>query len=723
MRGIRGGVLRSGNLSRFGCVFDCMRTLWLAGGLLLAAWVAACDDELPIASQPQQAESAAQEQQAEPAQGSSARTTTTQPQLETRTTVIQTSVQEQQAEVRPVDEAVPAGQSSQAESDAGDEDDAATVPASALAEVLKELTEVPAVVVSDAEMRVRPGLAWGVSRRLAAGDDVVVLSRSSGWLRIRVDVCEGWVRSAALDLGEVDEAEILVEAAAPIIAEWQGVEYGVMGQSADAAEVRLLGESEEIVSAPKGEVTLLAEDITLDDLPVLIGDETVVFPGDDFRAGQGKILPRADEWMWLPWGWLLAHNEEYIWQWRPETDELEFIRRPAGPAKFSPDGSHLAVLDLCESENVGCTGSTDVVLIPLDGSTPVSLRQSVQRVAELPEIVHVLGRSAQSLQWNPGSTAVLVYVKRVGFRAWWWPVVVINVDGTLTYFDFETLPLSVDAGECNPQELNDDRGDAWYFRSDGKVAANLICATGDDRELYDMVFDVRGKPLGFERVADSAFDGLSPFAATVIGADELGDDAYELSDGSDLYSIVVAPERRNLFIYDKRDGLAHLIGGSPYGVPERFWDVLELGPGFARWDLYWTDRHVAIVVRAHITVVVGGLLVDLSTANAFPIQVGSIRTWPCFPTGGWSPNETAFQIEFKTFSTSGRVEEFWIDGTAAPDGAIAQRQVVNSAGEILAVMRAVAHLKFLEPTHIAGWSADGGWLAIGGHQELGHYCG
>ena len=48
----------------------------------------------------------------------------------------------------------------------------------------------------------------------------------------------------------------------------------------------------EMVSAPIVEVTLLASDISLHDLPIVIGDETVVFPGDDFRAGQGKILQR-----------------------------------------------------------------------------------------------------------------------------------------------------------------------------------------------------------------------------------------------------------------------------------------------------------------------------------------------------------------------------------------------------------------------------------------------
>ncbi len=203
-----------------------MRTLWIASGLLVAVCLAACGDDPPTPAQPQQPETIAQRQRLETLQRSSATTSTTQPRPETRTTVIQTSVQEQLAAAQPVQEAEPIERSVQEGADAGDEDGAADIPASARADALKELTDVPAVVAVDADMRVRPGLAWGVSRRLAAGDEVLVLSRIGGWLQIRVDVCEGWVRSAALDLGEVDEAEILVEAAAPIIAEWQGVEYG-----------------------------------------------------------------------------------------------------------------------------------------------------------------------------------------------------------------------------------------------------------------------------------------------------------------------------------------------------------------------------------------------------------------------------------------------------------------------------------------------------------------
>ncbi len=495
-----------------------------------------------------------------------------------------------------------------------------------------------------------------------------------------------------------------------------------MGQSADAAEVRLLGESGEIVSAPKGEVTLLAEDITLDDLPVLIGDETVVFPGDDFRAGQGKILPRADEWMWLPWGWLLAHNEEFIWQWRPETDELEFIRRPPGYAGFSPGGESLAILTCGGQES--CFPYLDVTILPLDGVPMV-------RLMDHAEVNQSLGKlKAISILWcNDGWCEDFIWTS--DGRGLLIPLVpeaavfasaaaLLHADRGLAIANPESPDSSLPE-HCVPQRT--PRGYGWRLGSDDLVAFLVGCENdGDEPNLHLASYDATGHSItvgpALEVGQRTSAEELS--LSAMFG--ELSEDAFEVRGGAARHSIIVAPESRQLFIHDKAERELPPVTNVSKGFPEWFWRVLVRGPSLGQWDLYWADHHVVIIARTHITYVVAGLLVDLATADSLPLEIGSIRTWPCFPNGGWSPNETAFQIEFKTFSTSGRVEELWIDGTAAPDGAIAQRQVVNSAGETLALTRAIAHLKLEEPTHIAGWSADGGWLAIGGHQELGHYC-
>ena len=239
-------------------------------------------------------------------------------------------------------------------------------------------TDVPAAVVQDADVRMRPGLAWPVMDRLESGASVAVLQHADGWYRIRFGGdLEGWIRTTMLDLGRVGQRQVLEKPAPPLIAEWRGEEHGVMGLSADGAEVRLLKIEDEtsiIIGAPIDEVNLPAGDVTLQDLPILIGDETVIFPGDDFRVGQGKILPRANEWMWLPWGWLLAHNDTHIWQWRPETDELEFIARPPGIAWLSADGERLGIASGARLNQIRAMGSTMWYFVHLNGSAPTSPR-------------------------------------------------------------------------------------------------------------------------------------------------------------------------------------------------------------------------------------------------------------------------------------------------------------------------------------------------------------
>lgn len=701
-----------------------MRALWIAGGLLLAACLAACSDDAPAPAQPQQAESAVQERQAEPVQESSATTATTPPQQETRKNATQSSVEVQQTQAQLVEEADPAAKPARNDDDAGDEDDTDNAPVSALAKALKELTDVPAVVLVDAEVRVRPGLPWPAIDRLRAGDSATVLNRASGWLRVRSeDTSEGWIISSAVDLGRVKERHIREEPAPPIIAEWQGVEYGVIGQSADGAEVRMLGDSEEVVSAPKGEVMLMADDITVDDLPVLIGDETVVFPGDDFRAGQGKILPRADEWMWLPWGWLLAHNEEYIWQWHPETDELEFIRRPPGYASFSPGGESLAILT-CGGEE-SCFPYLDVTILPLDGTPMV-------RLMDHAEVNQSLGAlKAISILWcndwmchdffwtSDGRGLLTPLVPETATSAS--AAALLHADKQIAVFDPWSPPPALPEG-CSPAPS--PSGVGWRLGSDDGVTFTVTCV--DDAEglpWRTATYDASGQSITV-RAPDSSDQQVSdvtyPYADVV---DQLGDGAYVLRGGTDQRSIGIDAAARQLFTYDQAENHLRPINHDPYVIPDWLWELLERGPqiDYQRWDFYWSNNNqVAAFWRTGITHIATAFLVDVAMATAVPLPIGAVRTWRCFPTGGWSPDGTIFQIEFEASSGNERLERLWIDGTAAPGSKIAQRQIVSSEGEPLAVMRALAHLKYTEPAHIARWSPDGRWLAIGGHQELDH---
>ena len=698
-----------------------MRALWIAGGLLLAACLAACSNDPSAPAQPQQVESGVQERQAEPVQASSATPSTTQPQLATRTTVIQTRVQEQQAEAQSVEEAEQVGQPARDEADAVEESVSTKVPAS----TPDGLTNVPGVVAAQAEVRVRPGLPWPVVDRLFAGESVLVLNRASGWFRVRSgDASNGWIHSSAVDLGRVKELDIREEPAPPITAEWQGVEYGVIGQSADAAEVRMLGESEEIVSAPKSEVTLLASEITLDDLPVLVGDETVVFPGDDFRARQGKILPKANEWMWLPSGWLLAHNEEYIWHWRPETDELEFIRRPPGYASFSPGGESVAILT-CGGED-SCYPYLDVTILPLDGTPMVRLMDHAevnQRLGALKAISILWCNDwmCHDFFWTSDGRGLLIpLVPESATSAS--AAALLHADKQIAVFDPWSPPPALPEG-CSPAPS--PSGVGWRLGSDDGVTFTVTCVDDAEGQSWRAAtYDASGQSITV-RALDSSDqqvpDVTYPYADVV---DQLGDGAYVLRGRTDQRSIVIDPAARQLFTYDQIENHLRPINHDPSVIPDWLWELLERGPqiDYQRWDVYWSNNNqVAVFWRTGITYVAAAFLIDLSTVAAVPLAIGAVRTWPCYPTGGWSPDGTMFQIEFGAFSSYEQLEELWIDGTAAPGSEIAQRQIVSSEGEPLGVMRALAHLRFAEPAHIAGWSPDGDWLAIGGHQEL-HHC-
>ncbi len=446
-----------------------------------------------------------------------------------------------------------------------------------------DLTDVPATVIKDADVRVRPGLPWPVIERLSAGDEVVILNVATGWYRISYgDEREGWIRTTALDLGVVEPHRILHRPAPAIVAEWRGEQYGVMGQSADGAEVRLLPMDEElaeIVGAPINEVTLLADDITVRDLPILIGDETVVFAGDDFRVGLGRILPKANEWMWLPWGWLLAHNDSHIWQWRPETDELEFIQRTPGQAALSADGRHLAILSCGGVES--CHPVEDVTIMPLDGSPIVSLRGLLNRAGGLHEEKRIELIDTYDLSWSPDGSSLLVGISE-GAGIQGLSAVLFDASGAMTLFEWEPEGPLADK-DCFPNRYpfrpRYELWQYWAFSSQDDVRIRVICTEDDELVALWAAYGSGGEFHRLEPDPELQVPASDEFAMIAADADQLGDDTYELGDGTDRYSIVVEPQLRKLFIYDEGENQIREVNDDPYVMPDWLWELLERGPG------------------------------------------------------------------------------------------------------------------------------------------------
>jgi hypothetical protein len=687
-----------------------MRTFWIAVVLLLAVWVEACSDEPLTPGQPQQAEAAAREQQAEPVQESGATQAATQPQSETRSTVIETSVEEQQAEAQPVEDAEPVGQPAQEEADAIEEDGSTDVAQSAT----EELTEAPAVVLAEAEVRVRPGLPWPAIDRLGIGESVLVLNRTGSWYRIVYeDGRTGWVLARAINLGAVSHGDISDQQAPLIIAEWQGVKHGVMGQSADGSEIRLLRTVEyqsEMVSAPKGEVSLLADDITFDDLPVLIGEETVVFPGDDFRAGQGKILPRADEWMWLPWGWLLAHNDEYIWQWRPETDELELVRRPPGHARLSPDGRHLAVIEYEDYEGRNYR-FVDLHIIPLDGSQAWSLRELMSRSANGSVAEQRLVYTPNHLLWSSNGRSVLL-THQLRHDALSIAAVFLQLGSDAKLLTFKGVPRC----HVNPWR-------SWWppirLRSSEEtiVAVGIYCDESAGHHAGYLVYD-----------EDGVFDRLVPLPDVEAELDrdlELLRSAQDGAGLSDELEIHWSPSRQRGLVVDYTIQGLWLYEAETHQVRQvihenGFFGILPDDAGIVRWDVYWLrDSQVAVLARRAYDVTLGRLLIDAETAVGVSFERGSVGYWSCSLSGSWRADGKLFLSTFNAYVGWGPDDEGrWIDGLSVANDAFAQLVLSRSDGSLAGMLR-MPSWKWSAPLHIGQWSPSGEWLAIGGHRQPG----
>ncbi|MCY4617515.1 MAG: hypothetical protein OXD50_03015 [Chloroflexi bacterium] len=521
-----------------------------------------------------------------------------------------------------------------------------------------------------------------------------------------------------LDLREVEERQVLEEAAPPLIAEWRGEEYGVMGQSADGTAVRLLkmeNETSSIIGAPTDEVTLLGDDVTLRDLPILIGDETVVFPGDDFRVGQGKILPKANEWMWLPWGWLLAHNDTHIWQWRPKTDELEFIRRPPGFAKLSPRGESLAILT-CGGEE-SCFPYLDVTLLPLDGRPMVRLLNHAEVSQTLGRLKAIDIVSSDDFIWTSDGRGLLIPLvpEAAAFAS---AASLLHTERPIVTFDPRSRSSGL-PGHCRPAAS--PRGYGWRLRSNDLVAFRVRCQ-GDDRELTAF-YDASEQSITLDTAASVEPQVSTAALAQAETFGQLSDSAYELRGSTDRHSIVVDPAVRKLFIFDQAENHIRAINADPYLTPDWLWELLDLGPGYdyQHLNLYQSgDNHVAVIWMTNYTHVAAAYVIDLTTTAAFPLPIGAVRTWPCYPTGGWSPDGAIFQIEFESHA-SDRLHSRWTDGLALVRRHLYQRQFVSSEGEIVSVLRATDYRDANYPAHMARWSPNGHWLEIGGHQDR-HHC-
>lgn len=644
------------------------------------------------------------------------------------------------------DEEPPPAERSTEEEDAQASDppssEAAATPAQTASEEVEpadgepaaDLTDVPGVVLADVDVRVRPGLAWPAIDRLEVGASVVVLHGAGGWYRVRYGgELEGWIRSNAVDLGDIDERAVLQQPAPPILAKWRGVEYEVMGQSADATEVRLLrtdDEPSEIINAPRDEVRLLVEDVTLDDLPILLGDETVVFPGDDFRVGQGRILPKANEWMWLPWGWLLAHNDEYIWQWRPETDELEFIRRPPGFAKLSPDGQYLAIANLCPRD-LDCSRDNDVLFIPLDGSSRIAFSEELRNFEVAPTLGIRSNRWVSNLVWSGNSRAVklqqALFDKDREPNA---PTTLLyHIEGHVVRFE-EFWSRELQGSSCHVEMPVPGSGNfgGWEFHDHDTIAIIANCVDADgDRDFRAAVFTLTGEfirldPAWPELITDEDAAQLR----SAVGGDALGERIHVEWSPSRQHGIVIESPTVRVWLYRARehDLRAVVVPTSQSATEWQPWPVIDPDHGLEGWiccQVYWSnDKRAAIFalwyVYTHLRIH-GAIALNLSTGEGSELEItGSVQA-SGWRSGTWDPRGESFQVAVgETRHAEVQVDRPNLHPLLIfrPDGSLRSALITSTGCRLLDAWGQV-------PRHRADWSPDGKWFVVGGHDPGGLY--
>lgn len=611
--------------------------------------------------------------------------------------------------------------------------DAETEEAESISEEQTEnLTNVPATIIKDAEVRVRPGLVWRVIDWLQAGTSVVVLQHAGGWYRIGYgsDHLFGWVRTSAVDIGALKPWWVLTKPAHEIVGDWQGDLYRVMGRSADGTEIRLLPQEDElgrITGAPVDKVLLLTTDVTTRDLPILLGDELVVFPGDDFRDGHGQVLPQADEWMWLPWGWLLAHNDTRIWQWRPSSDTLEFTKRPPGRARFSPNGQYLAIA-LCRPLDSGCWEDWDAIILPLDGAEPLSMRELVRNGR--PDVGDLTGYgSGRDFQWTSDSTGVLVPTSYPGFKthertvgrtpvSYVRPTALLTVVGEVTLF-VEVLAEHVGRDECYYGRYP---WQSWRLREDDTVGIYVFCHDAEGTAEFDIVYDLDGALLRAEPWPKSNVeDEREQEIRSSDGQRALGETLQISWAPSARRAIVVSEETQDIWLFNSVEHELTLIARE--GESVRIADDWGRGD----WDIHWFADKLAVMAPRHIVLFANKVIVlDVTDESVAVFDVGRIDGLPCSLMESWSPDGDQVHVAFQANDLpEAATSLLWIDGTGIRNRSIGQHFIIDTVTKSSTVLRTFSHGSFRSSIHRAEWSPSGDWLAIGGNHDwmtcsLGH---
>ena len=584
-------------------------------------------------------------------------------------------------------------------------------------------------------VRLRPGLDWPVVGRFARGDVVTAFGATSGpdpWLSVRLPGGgRGWLRLA--DAGDLSlPVSGLSRAAAPAILTappngagvrmraWpNGVEAGwlwqgdralaVMGRSLDDEWIAVRF-YDEVQWVPAAEFELLADSVSVADLPIFISRETTLAPVEPGADLQPAVLPRAADWAWTADGQIVGVGERAIWRYDPQSGALEMHPRPPGAATIAPDGEHVAVAE-CVDAWRECgkphEGPFDIVIVPSDGRGWMRVR----------DIHHSLvgwkfGTPYRIGEWSPDGRALLV-PRTSPHRDW-------------PGFTVEYSVITVNGGHHLLPRLGAGPRQYWVWLADGTLLLHepfvddspLHVATreGDRlREISLPTFAQRqfrwfrtegGHPWASLQAAAQSRDGnwsLLDLESGVAATLEIAESTAEFgkpSTGRRFAFATVVGGDWALLLFDGTTGMAAQlplpngvdeIGTSRHFAPSRerlLLDVKREG----EWGLYVVELG-------------SGEWIEVDVRGRGQVCGGAIR---------WSPDGERFAIERRERLEWRGADWYRRDGLAAFDGDAVSVQILiySRTGAFIEAFRTLEHWPHSSVRKVE-WSPDGRWLGFG----------
>ena len=364
-------------------------------------------------------------------------------------------------------------------------------------------TDVPAAVVQDADVRMRPGLAWPVMDRLESGASVAVLQHADGWYRIRFGGdLEGWIRTTMLDLGRVGQRQVLEKPAPPLnrgVAGGGTRGDGVVGRrsGSPAAEDRRRNVDNHRRADRRGEPAGWRRHAAR---PAHSDcDETVIFPEMTFASGRGRFYRERTSGCGCPGVgcWLTTTptsgsgvRRRMSWNSSRVRRALRSWRRMVGIWRSL----------ICALVSLDCGRDNSVLIIPLDGTQRIAFVEDFRTL----EVASSLGRTSSgwnaNLEWSKNSKAVMLRValfdRGPGTTA---PTTLLfHVEGHMihsTHSGIVSFENELASGSTISRQLHQRVG---VSRRRHDATAALCVDIKGDLDLHTLVFTFTGDFLRFE---------------------------------------------------------------------------------------------------------------------------------------------------------------------------------------------------------------------------------